>query len=110
MLRMLGIDRGLLGKSGCASRASHVGLCIKSPHGLDLPLRRSGPYRVCPPDHVVGAEALDQRAHQSAGPPCVSSDQRPSSMEMVLAWSPSSKAAFENSGGPNVPRASLENP
>src|ERR1700674_366207 len=52
---------------------------------------------------------LELQLHESCMS-CLSSGQRLGLMEMVMAWSPSSKAALENAGGPNVPLASLEKP
>jgi hypothetical protein len=42
----------------------HVLGDFQSPQALDLPLWGAGPYRIGPPDHMIGAKALDQRAHQ----------------------------------------------
>ena len=66
--RVLAEDRALDGAVGGAERreavlALHVLRNLEPAQRLDLPLRRAGPYRVGPPYDVVGAEALDERAH-----------------------------------------------
>src|SRR5882762_5482340 len=61
-------DAGLHRAVGRAERREAVFLLhvlgdLEPAQRLDLPLRRAGPQRVGAPDDMVGAEALDERAH-----------------------------------------------
>ena len=47
----------------------HVFRDLEPAQRLDLPLRRAGPHRVGAPHDVVGAQALDQRAHDRRAEP-----------------------------------------
>src|SRR5262245_19624889 len=54
-------------ESGKAMFLLHVLGDFQAAHGLDLPLWRAVPNRIGSPQHVVGTEALDQRADQGRG-------------------------------------------
>src|SRR5215469_10418114 len=43
---------------------AHVLGDFEPPQCLDLPLRRAVPYRVSAPEHMIGAEPLDQCPHE----------------------------------------------
>src|SRR5260370_5079097 len=65
---VVGEDRLLDRPVGGAQRRKAVLLLhvlgdLQSSHRLDLPLWRAGPHRIGAPDHTVGAQSLDQRAH-----------------------------------------------
>src|SRR5688572_19520708 len=67
-----GEDPGLHGTIGGAQRLVavlllHVVGNLEPAHGFDLPLRRAPPHRVRAPDHLVLAQALDQRTHERGG-------------------------------------------
>ncbi len=64
------LDRAIGGSKRLeAEFLPHVVGNLEPAQTLDLPLRRTGPYGIGAPDHVVGAEPLDQRAHQRRGKP-----------------------------------------
>ena len=52
---------------GEAVLLAHVLGDLEAAQRLDLPLRRAVPERIRAPDHVVRAQALDQRAHERGG-------------------------------------------
>src|SRR5260221_3354584 len=45
----------------------HVLGDLETAQAFDLPLRQAGPTGIGAPDHMIGAESLDQRSHQRGG-------------------------------------------